>query len=62
MFWEVLVCAAPGVGERLVLHLVTPAGQVILDPGGGAGFGPVPVDERLSLLRQSPACTRNSWA
>ena len=33
------VCAAPGVGEWLVLHLVTPAGQVILDPGGGAGFG-----------------------
>ena len=33
------VGAAPGVAEGLVLHLVAPASQMILDPGGGAGFG-----------------------
>ncbi|MNP51889.1 hypothetical protein D3C76_1462430 [compost metagenome] len=35
----VLAGAALGVGKRLVLHLVAPAGQMILNPGGGAGLG-----------------------
>ena len=35
----VLLGAASGVGEGLVLHLVAPAGQMVLDPGGGAGLG-----------------------